>query len=562
MGQNNGSGGQVNAGSYKWVALSNTTLGVLLGFLNISSLILALPVIFRGLKINPLEPGSFNYLLWMLVGYMIVMAVLVVTFGRLGDMFGRTRMYNLGFLIFTVGAILCSVTWDTGHNGAVELILFRIVMGVGAAFLFANSAAIVTDAFPVQQRGFALGLNTVASIAGTFLGIVVGGVLAEIGWRWVFLVNVPLGLAGTIWAYLSLHEIGKRHAEPIDWFGNLTFAAGLTMILTGVIYGINPSSHSLMSWNTPFVLFMLIGGALLMAAFALIEMRVAKPMFKLELFRIRAFAMGNLAGFLSSIARGGLTFLLTIWLQGIWLPMHGYNFEVTPLWAGIYMIPMSLGFLLAGPISGNLSDRFGARIFATVGMAVAAITFALMLLLPVDFDYISFATLIFLNGMAMGMFISPNIAAIMNSVPEEHRGASSGMRATLVNVGLPLSIGVFFTLMIIGLNAVVPGEMYSGLVQHQIPSPVARQLADAPAIGYLFAAFLGYNPLATLIPANVLGSLPPDQVAVITSRTFFPQLITDAFKDGLVQVLIFCTIVSIAAAVASWLQGNKYYYNG
>jgi EmrB/QacA subfamily drug resistance transporter len=548
------------SGAYKWIALSNTTLAVLLAFLNSSSLILALPVIFRGIGINPLDPGTFTYLIWLLVGYMLVLAVLVVTFGRLGDMFGRTRMYNLGFAIFTVGSLLCAVTWSMGPAGAIELIIFRVIQGIGSAFLFANSAAILTDAFPVEQRGMALGLNQVAGIAGTLLGILVGGVLAEIGWRWVFLINVPIGIVGTIWAYMSLKEIGIRKREPIDWLGNITFAAGLTLVLTGITYGINPSANSLMSWTTPMVLGMLIGGAVLLVAFFFIEQRVKSPMFRLNLFRIRAFAAGNVAGFLASVARGGLMFMLIIWLQGIWLPIHGYDFEVTPLWAGIYMVPMSIGFLIAGPLFGRLSDRYGARYFSTGGMLLAAITFGLMMGLNVNFPYPAFAFLIFLNGLAMGMFAAPNTAAIMNSVPAKHRGVSSGMRATLVNAGMPLSIGIFFSFMILGMNSTVPLSMYSGLIQNGMPGAIAQKLAAAPALTYLFAAFLGYNPLGTLIPAQVLHALPPAQAATITSRTFFPLLISDAFHHGLFEVFVFSIVMCLIAAGASWLRGGRYVY--
>jgi MFS family permease len=470
-------------------------------------------------------------------------------------------MYNLGFAIFTVGSLLCAVTWSTGPAGALELIIFRVVQGIGSAFLFANSAAILTDAFPVEQRGMALGLNQVAGIAGTLLGILVGGLLAEIGWRWVFLVNVPIGIIGTVWAYLSLREIGIRKTEPIDWLGNITFAAGLTMLLIGIVYGINPSGTSLMSWTTPFVVGMLIGGVVLLAGFVFIERRVRAPMFRLNLFRIRAFAAGNVAGFLASVARGGLMFMLIIWLQGIWLPIHGYDFKVTPLWAGIYMVPMSVGFLVAGPLFGRLSDRYGARYFATGGMLLAAISFGLMMFLPVDFPYPLFAVLILLNGLAMGMFAAPNTAAIMNSVPAQHRGVSSGMRATLINAGMPLSIGIFFSLMIIGMNASVPAAMYGGLTQQGMPAPIAQRLADAPAITYLFAAFLGYNPLGTLVPSQVLHALPPAQAATITSRTFLPQLISGAFHHGLAEVLIFSIVMCLIAGGASWLRGGKYVYS-
>jgi EmrB/QacA subfamily drug resistance transporter len=546
---------------YKWIALSNTTLSMLLGFLNMTSVLLALPVIFRGIGIDPLAPDSSTYLLWLLMGYMLVTAVVVVSFGRLGDIFGRTRMYSLGFVIFTVGSALCAVTWSTGTAGAIELILFRMVQGVGSAFLFANSAAILTDAFPENERGKALGLNMVAGVGGSFLGILVGGVLSELGWRWVFLINVPIGIAGIIWSYRSLREIGIRKREPIDWLGNLTFAAGLTMILVGVIYGINPSATSSMSWTTPFVLGMFSGGTGLMAAFFLLERRVKAPMFQLDLFRIRAFAMGNLAGFMASLARGGFMLMLTIWLQGIWLPLHGYDFQVTPLWAGIYTIPSSVGILLLGPLSGRLSDRYGARYFATIAMVLTAVGFSLLFTVPVDFSYPRFAAIIFLYGVGAGMFMAPNTAAIMNSLPPEHRGVGSGMRATLVNVGIPLSMAIVFSLMIVGLNASMPAALYSGLVQNGIPAQIAQQIANAPPIGYLFAAFLGYNPLGTVIPASVLQAMSPQQAATITSRAFFPRLIEPAFRHGLAQILIFSIIMCIIGAVASWIRGGKYVYH-
>ena len=529
----------------------------MLAFLNMTSVMLALPVIFRGIGINPLAPGSSSYLLWLLMGYMLVTAVFVVACGRLGDIFGRTRMYVLGFGIFTFGSLLSGLTWSHGNTGAVELILFRLVQGVGGSFLFANSVAILTDAFPQNQRGMALGLNQVAGIAGSFLGIIVGGVLSQFGWRWVFLFNVPLGLIGTLWAYRSLKEVGTRVREPIDWLGNLTFAAGLTMILIGSIYGINPGPDSPMSWTTPFVLSMVGSGILVLVLFVFVESRTKAPMFHLDLFRIRAFTAGNLASFMSALARGGFTLMLTIWLQGIWLPLHGYDFTDTPLWAGIFMIPSSVGILLAGPLSGRLSDRYGARTFATAAMVLTAIGFFLLLLLPVDFPYPLFAVIIFIDGLSMGMFMAPNTSAIMNSLPPKHRGAGSGMRATIMNVGNPISMAVIFSLMVLGLNASMPSALFAGLVQNGIPPQVAQQVSSAPPVGYLFAAFLGYNPLGTVIPANVLSSLPAAQAATITSRAFFPKLIDTAFHKGLVEVLIFSIVMCLIGAAASWVRGGK-----
>jgi MFS family permease len=546
--------------NYKWIALSNTTLAVFMSALNGSSLMIALPAIFRGIRLNPLEAGSSAYLLWILLGYMLVLAVLVVTLGRVGDMFGRVRIYNLGFVVFSVGSILLSLTWSTGAAGATELIAFRVVQAVGGACLMANSAAILTDAFPYNQRGLALGTNQVAFIGGSFVGIVAGGLLAEVGWRWVFLASVPIAVAGTIWSYVALREVGIHKATRIDWVGNLTFAAGLTMVLVGIVSGINPSPTSSMSWTTPFVLSMLIGGALVLVLFVFVEQRVKEPMFRLSLFRVRAFAAGNVAGLLSAIGRGGLLFMLSIWLQGIWLPLHGYSFEVTPFWAGIHMLPQATGFLIAGPLSGRLSDRFGARPFSTGGMVLAAITFALLMLLPVDFPYPAFALLLLLNGIASGLFISPNTASIMNSVPAENRGVASGMRAAFVNVGNPLSISVFFSLMIVGLNSTVPQALYNGLTQLGIAPSVAEGLSKLPPGGYLFAALLGYNPLGTLLGPKVLSSLPVAAADKLTSRSYFPQLISAPFHHGLAVVFTFSIVICLIAAVASSLRGGKSVY--
>jgi len=543
--------------AYKWIALSNTTIGMLLATVNATSILIAMPVIFRGIDINPLDPANFSYLLWLLMGYMVVSAVLVVTAGRLGDMFGRTRVYNLGFAIFTLAAIGLTFVWSRGSAGAIELIVFRMLQAIGGAMLMASGAAIITDAFPANQRGFALGINMIAAMAGSFLGIVIGGVLAAINWRWIFAVNLPIGALGTVWGFWQLREVGLRHRGRIDWIGNLTFAAGLAMVLIGVTTGLQPYGGSSMGWSNPEVLLLVLGGLAVLALFAYWETRTPEPMFHLELFSIRAFTLGNLAGMLGAVARGGLQFMLIIWLQGIWLPLHGYDYTQTPLWAGIYILPMTIGFLVAGPVSGMLSDRYGARPFATSGMLLSAATFGALMLLPADFSYPVFGLLIFLNGVAMGLFASPNTAAIMNSVPARHRGVASGIRVTFQNVGMPLSISLFFTLMIVGLNSTVPAALFSGLTANGVPAALAHQLAALPPISYLFASFLGYNPLATLL-GPVLGQLPPADVANLTGRTFFPSLISGPFQHGLVLVLGFSIAASLVAAVASALRGGRY----
>jgi MFS family permease len=540
------------------VVLSNTTIGVLLSSMTATSLIIALPVIFRGIHLNPLVPSSSSYLLWIMVGYMLVSAPIVVTVGRIGDMFGRVKMYNLGFAWFTFGAILLSIVWSTGPTGALELVVLRMFQAVGGALLMANSAAIITDAFPSEQLGFALGINMVAAIVGSFLGIVVGGVLAEFGWRWVFLANVPIGAFGTVWAYLKLKEIGVRIPARIDWAGNIALAGALGMILVGVTYGIEPYGHSMTGWQNPFVLTMLFGGTALLVAFIFIESKVRDPMLRLSLFSIRAFAAGNLAGFLGAISRGGLMFMLMIWFQGIWLPQHGYSFEDTPLWAGIYLVPFTLGFVVAGPVSGKLSDRYGARPFATGGMLLSAAMYAAMMAFPANFAYGPFAAVMLLAGIGGGLFAAPNTASIMNSVPARDRGAASGMRVTFNSAGMPLSMGLFFTLLVAGLNATVPAAMFRGLVAQGIPAARAAALSHVPPLSYIFAAFLGYNPLKSLLGPAVLSKLSPDQAATLTSRSFFPQIIGPSFVHGLDLILGISVAMSLVAAVVSAFRGGKY----
>jgi len=544
---------------YKWIALSNTTIGVLMATLNSSILLIALPNIFTGIRLDPLLPGNTAYLLWLLIGYLLVTAVLVVSFGRIGDIYGRVRMYNLGFAVFTLFSILLSVTWLSGTAAALWLIAMRILQGIGGAFLMANSSAILTDAFPEDQRGLALGINAVAGIAGSFIGLILGGLLGPVEWRLVFVVSVPFGLFGTIWAYRKLRDVGHRTPASIDWWGNITFGVGLILVLLAITYGIEPYGHSAMGWTNPRVLGALIAGILILVLFTWIEMKVADPMFRMPLFRIRAFSAGNLAGLLASLGRGGLLFVLIIWLQGIWLPLHGYSFAVTPLWAGIYMLPLTAGFLVAGPASGYLSDRFGARPFATTGMVAAALSFALLAVLPVDFAYPVFAALLLLNGLGMGLFTSPNRAGIMNSLPRDQRGAGSGMVMTFQNTGMVLSIGLYFTLIVIGLSGALASALLRGLTTHGVPAAAAARVARQPPVGLLFAALLGYNPIGSLLaPTGILARLPAPTVASLTSRSFFPSLIAQPFADGLRGAFAFSVAATLVAAVASWLRGGKY----
>src|SRR5215468_7194616 len=546
---------------YKWLALSNTTLGMLAATVNASIVIISLPAIFRGIKLNPLTAGNISYLLWMLMGYLVVSAVLVVTLGRLGDIYGRVKMYNAGFAIFALGALFLPFDPLTGPSGALWLIGFRVIQAFGGAMLMANAPAILTDAFPANQRGTAMGINQVAGISGMFIGLILGGVLAAVDWRLVFIVSVPIGIVGTIWSYISLKEIGIRTPAKIDWLGNVTFAIGLIALLTGITYGLQPYGGHSMGWTSPFVLSAIFGGVAMLVLFCFIETRVPSPMFDLHLMRIRAFAAGISATLLASIARGGLQFMLIIWLQGIWLPLHGYDFKDTPLWAGIFLLPLTGGFVFSGPVSGWLSDKHGARWFASGGLLVSALGFAGLLFIPTDFKYGVFAVLIFLAGAGMGLFSAPNAAGIMNSVPAKQRGAASGMLATFQNSGFVLSIGIFFTLMIAGLAATLPTTLTHGLAAQGVPHAVAAKIGSLPPVGSLFAAFLGYNPIrALLAPTGVLGHLPQSHVAVLTGKQFFPELISGPFHHGLNIVFIMAICLLVIAAGVSLLRGGRYVY--
>jgi MFS family permease len=545
---------------YKWIALSNVTLGVLLATLDGSIVLIAMPDIFRGIHLDPLVPANSFYLLWMILGFLVVTSVLIVSFGRLGDMYGRVRMYNLGFVVYTLASLALTVDWLTGPSGALYLIAFRVVQGVGAAFLLANSAAILTDAFPANQRGMALGINNIVGVSGMFVGLVLGGILAPIDWRLVFLISVPVGLFGTVWAYLKLEERSTPKRAPVDWPGNLTFAGGLIAIMVSVTYGIRPYGAHATGWTSPRVIALLGAGAACLVAFAAIERRVKAPMFRLPLFRIRAFTFGTLSTFLSAVARGGLLFMLIIWLQGIWLPQHGYDFTETPLWAGIYMLPLTIGMLVAGPTSGYLSDRYGARWFATGGMLGAAVSFALLYLLPTDFSFPLFALVLALVGISMGMFASPNRAAVMNSLPPADRGAGGGMNQTFQNSAQVLSIGIFFTLMILGLATNLPQTMAAGLEAHGVAATTAHTVAHLPPVSILFAAFLGYNPIEHLLGAHVLASLSAANRATLTGRSFFPHLISAPFRAGLHEAFAFAILACLIAAATSLARGGKYLY--
>ncbi len=556
---------------YKWVALSNTTIGIMMAAINGTIILISIPAIFNGIHINFLQSSSLVYLLWLLMGYNIVTATLLVSFGRLSDIYGRVRLFNFGFMLFTFGSILLylvSVFGVLGDTAALELIIFRLVQGVGAAFLFSNSSAILTDAFPVDERGMALGLNMVAALAGSFIGLVLGGILAVFDWGYVFLVSVPVGAIGTIWSYWKMKETGVRQTDQkIDYVGNATFGIGLTLLLIGVTYGLLPYGTSLYGWTNPWVDSALVSGAILLIIFPYVETKVKQPMFKMELFRIRAFAAGNFAALLGALGRGGVMLMLIILLQGIWLPIHGYSFASTPFWAGVYMLPMTAGFLFMGPLSGRLSDKHGAKLLATLGMLLVALAFALLALLPYNFYYPYFAAILFLMGTGSGMFAAPNAAAIMNSVPAETRGAASGMRATLQNAAQTASLGLFFTIVLTGLSANIPASIGSSIAALNIGPALSSQVSaiisgTSPTI-LLFSAFLGQNPVVPILQATgVYMHLPLSAQLTIAGKEWFPDALAGAFMSSLRIAFILGIIMSLIAAFVSSMRGKKYVHEG
>jgi MFS family permease len=544
---------------YKWIVLSITTIEMFMVSVNGSIILISLPAIFDGININPLT--SFQYLIWVLMGYNLVTATLLLSFGRLSDMYGRVKLYNVGFAIFTFGSILLYLTPDTGDAGAIEIIVFRLVQAVGASFTFSNSAAILTDAFPENERGKALGLNMVAFLSGQFIGLILGGILAFYHWRYVFLVSVPVGILGTIWAYIRLKETHKPDiSRKIDIWGNLTFLCGLTIFLIGTTYALLPYGENPMGWSNPWVIASLLIGVILLISFPIIESRVADPMFRLSLFKNRMFSFANIAGFLNAIARGGLMFMLIMLLQGIWLPLHGYSYESTPFWGGIFMLPLTVGFVIMGPLSGWLSDKYGSRLFATSGLLLITISFLILAMLPFDFDYPIFAFALLIMGLGNGMFGAPNIAAIMNSAPPEERGVASGMRAMLQNSGMVASMTMFFTIVIVSLTRLFPQVLAASLTNVGA-SNLIGPMSVIPPTGALFAAFLGYNPVNAIlaaVPQSVIASISPETIKTLTGITWFPTTLAQAFMPSLRLSFYIGAILSVVATFLSALRGQTH----
>ncbi len=544
---------------YKWVVMINVLMAGLMSSINGSITMISLPAIFNGIHIDPLT--SFQYLLWILMGYGLVTATLMLGFGRLSDLHGRVKLFKIGFLIFTVGSILLYLTPSTGDAGAIEIIVFRILQAVGAAFLMANSSAILTDAFPVNERGKALGINTISFTSGQFIGLLLGGILAVYDWRFVFLVSVPVGIVGTIWSFLKLKEISIKPTETkFDIFGNLVFIASITSILLAITYGLMPYGNDPMGWGNPWVIAALAIGLILLAAFPFIENRVKNPMFRMDLFKIKSFTYANVAGFLNALGRGGMMFMVIILLQGIWLPLHGYSYESTPFWAGVYMLPLTFGFILMGPISGMLSDKYGPRWIATMGMVLATVAFLILASLPYNFNYIELGLTLFLMGIGGGMFGSPNSASIMNSVAPQDRGVASGMMTTVMMTAFTVSMAMFFTIVIVGITQRFPAAMTSSLTSIGAMQ-LAPVLSNIPPTGALFSAFLGFNPVGTILsglPTQFVASIPSGTLTTLTGTTWFPQTLADAFMPALRMSFYIGAVFCALAAILSGLRGANY----
>jgi EmrB/QacA subfamily drug resistance transporter len=543
--------------SYKWVVLSNTTLAMLVVSINQTIVLVALPAIFAGLHSDPLGPNEASYLLWLTNGYTIATTIFLLTFGRLADTHGKVRFYNLGFTVFGVASLLCAVTPSAGSAGALELIIFRFIQGIGGAMLFAVNLAILTDAFPQRQRGIAYAINQLAFVGGNVLGVVLGGVLAAAHWRLVFLINVPIALFGTIWSYLKLHEISTPKPAPPDWWGNIALGAGLIMLMLGLSYGIIPYHGRSLGWTNPLVDGALSAGLLLLAIFLRVEARTAHPMFSLRLFRIRAFAAANVANFFFAIARGGLQFILVIWLQAVWLPLHGVSFAATPLQAGLATLPLMLAFFVAAPIGGRLGDRHGARVLSTVGMLLLATALALFATLPPDFPFWLFATYASLVGVAMGLFSAPNSTQLFGSVAAGERGVATGTRQTLSNAGALVSSALFFTVVISGLSQTLPQSLQSGLAQTHIPPSVSQDVVHLPPATAVFSAEIGINPMTRFLPPHALTSMSQESAANILSGQFFARLVATPFARSIRLAFLIAAASAIGGALASALRGAR-----
>jgi len=517
----------------KWIALSNTSIAIFIAFANYNMIIIALPQIFNSLRFNPTAPDALGYLIWLILGYMIVTSSLVVTFGRISDLKGRAKLYSLGFLIFAISSGILSTVNGYGDSAVLEMIILRLFQGVGGGLLMVNSAAILTDYFPKNELGKALGLNQVSGLVGGVAGLIIGGVLSVINWRYIFLLDFVVGIIGTLWSFKSLRDVQKPIKQPLDIIGNVLFALGITLLLISVTYGLLPYGNQQLGWGNPFVITGLTISFLAIGIFVFVERKVKNPMFDLSLFKVRDFSVANFTNFIASMARQGILLMMLVLLQGIWLPLHGVPYSQTPFWAGLYLIPNMLGFAALGPISGILSDRYGSKVLTSLGLFVSALGFFLLSLLPYDFQLWQFFAISFLMGAGMGLFSSPNMADIMASVPVQKRGAASGMRASLQNTASAISVVLYFSVVITGMAVTLNSSIESALSSYGIHLNV-----NLPAAVAIFSALLGYDPLSSLT-----SSLPTSVASHIDTPAFFVTAIAPSFMSG------FRLMLNISAAL-------------
>ncbi|HXQ94736.1 MAG TPA: MFS transporter [Thermoplasmata archaeon] len=490
----------------KWVVLSNTTIGTLMASIDASIVLISLPTIGREL------PGADPaILLWVMLSYSVVTTTLLLSFGRLSDMYGRVRLYTLGFAIFTIGSGFASVS-ATGP----ELLAARVVQGVGAAFLWSNSAALLTDAFPAGERGKALGINQVAALSGSVVGLVLGGILTTtLGWRSIFWVNLPIGTFGTVWAYAQLREMHTPEKDvPIDWIGNIAFGGGLTLALVGLTIG------ALAGWTSPFVVGSLASGVALVALFVFAERRVPHPMFDLTLFRIRTFLAGNVASAFAALARGAFSFVMVFYLQGV--------LGDSALTAGILLLPLSIAFVISGPVSGWISDRRGARALGTAGLLVGALGFLVLLRFPADGPYTLLGGAMALLGLGQGMFAAPNRAEVMSSVPAGRRGIAAGIGTTVLNAGSLGSLALAFTVLAADVPRATLRAIFAGTSGGSVDAP-----AFMNGLHVLFAIGLALLLLAALANAMRGRESPATSSGLRFQRTRpTPKLSSMGVQDG------------------------------
>jgi EmrB/QacA subfamily drug resistance transporter len=425
--------------NYKWLALSNTTIGSLMASLDRNIIIIALPTIALDLGLPLIT------LVWLTIGYWVVTASALLTFGRLADMFGRVKLYNIGFALFTVGSTLCCIA-QTGE----QLIVFRVIQGIGAAFIFSNSAAIISDTFAESERGKALGINQISIVIGSVIGLVVGGVLTSyLGWRSIFWINIPIGIFATVWAFSKLKELGHTKMEKIDWPGNLLMSLALLLLLFGITFG------SFQILNFFWTILLVSSGIVFLILFYLIERKVLYPMIDLTLFELKIFTSSNIAIFLNSVARGAFSFVIVFYLQGP-------SMSLSPLEAGLYLIPVSLALAIFAPIAGWLYDKYKSPAFSQLGLLLSAAGFLMLVGIEEKISLLEVILPFILIGAGMGVFTSPNRTAIMNSVSQNRRGIAAGISTTLVMTGSAFSVALVFSIFSIMLPTDETSKIFSG----------------------------------------------------------------------------------------------------